>query len=133
MVAFVGMNDTRLDALLQRIDGCVEGGAGLWTVKVDEFEILVISDEENDRMRIMSPVAAAPADDSDLFRVLLAANFDRALDAHYAVRDGIVWCLFVHRLSLLDDSEFTAAFDSVLTLARNTGTTFCSSGLVFEA
>ncbi|MHC5004301.1 MAG: hypothetical protein ACYTJ0_14395 [Planctomycetota bacterium] len=134
MIADAGMNNTRLAGLLRRRYPHVEGADGLWRVALEgsepELELYVLTDVEEDRIRIMIPVAQADRTDNDLLWVLLLANYDLALDAKYAVQDGVVWCLFLHRLSWLTEAELQNALDHVVTLARNTGSTFSSIDLV---
>ncbi len=108
-----------------------EGEAGVWRADVDGIEVYVLADEGADRVRVMSPVVRADRDDHELLLVLLSANFDRALDAHYAVQNGVAWCLFVHTLSGLTSEGLGKAIKAVLTLARNTGTTFASGDVRF--
>jgi hypothetical protein len=133
MIADAGMNNGRLAALLRRRYSQVEGDDGLWRVPLpsrDDLDMYVLTDVEQDRIRIMIPVAQADRADNDLLWVLLLANYDLALDAKYAIQDGVVWCIFLHRLSWLTEAELHNALDHVVTLARNTGSTFSSSDLV---
>ena len=102
------------------------GGQGAWSGRVDEIDLFVFADERADRVRVMAPIARADHGDRDLYLVLLSANYDRAMDAHYAVHDGVVWCLFVHTLADLTPKRLETGIQSVLTLAHNTGTTFAS-------
>jgi hypothetical protein len=125
------MNNARLETLLrERLPG-LEGRPGLWQAEIDELIVYVMTDESYDRMRIMIPVGEISPTDADLLWTLLSANFDRALDAKYAVNDGVLWSTFLHRLSWLTASELDAAIHQVTTLARNTGTSFASGDLVF--
>ena len=68
----------------------------------------------------------------DEARLLLAANFDRALDARYAVARGYVWSVFIHPLSLLTDAQFIDGVSQVVTLADTYGTSYTSTDLVFQ-
>ncbi|MCP3906260.1 MAG: hypothetical protein GY715_21765 [Planctomycetes bacterium] len=131
MVSRALMNCTRLELLLRRSLPGLTGAAGGWRAEVDGTLVYVIADETHDRMRLMVPVTEVDLDDPELLWTLLCANFDRALDATYAVHDGLLWTVFVHRLSWLTEAELNDALAQVLTLARNTGTSFSSSDLVF--
>lgn len=134
MVSHAGMNNARLEALLRESFANLCGEDGMWSAAVDDLELFVLSDEQEDRVRIMIPVAQAERADRDLMYVLLHANYNLARDAKYAIHDGLVWCTFLHRLSWLTAPELDSALRSVITLARNTGSTFSSvdSGLVFD-
>lgn len=130
MISTGGMDNRRLDELLrERLPG-LEGGDGMWRAELQGVLVVIVSDESHDRMRIMSPAARAPDEAANL-RVLLEANYDRALDAKYAMHEGVVWATFMHRLSWLGAHELDNALAQVLTLARNTGGSHSSGGLVF--
>jgi hypothetical protein len=109
--------------LSRRLPG-IHGAHATWCAHVDPFDLFIDADEAADHVRFMVPVAIADSRDHELLLVLLSANFDRALDAHYAVHDGLVWCLFAHALTSLDANDIGHAIDAVLRLAANTGTTF---------
>lgn len=125
------MDNARLSALLECRFGVLQGRSGAWRVGIDDFELYVMTDEVHDRMRVMIPIGGIDPDDSELLMTLLGANFDRALDAKYAVYDGVLWATFLHRLSWLTEDEFDEAITQVIRLAEATGTTFASGDLVF--
>ena len=65
--------------------------------------------------------------------MLLQANYDRALDAKYALRGNEVWAVAVHPLATLAPDDFASFIDQVVKLVKNTGSTYASSDLVFLA
>ena len=125
------MNSQRLGALIQRIDENAEGGAGFWRATVAGRAITIITDENADRMRIISPVARADDLDPGLMFRMLQANFDTALDARYSVAKGVLWSLYLHPLAALSDEQFLAGIGQVVNLAASYGSTFSSGGLSF--
>ena len=131
MVSRGAMNNALLGALLDDRLTALEGEPGQWQARIDDWTLYVFADEDHDRVRIMVPVAEIGPRDVELLMVALSANFDRALDAKYAMKDGILWATFLHRLSWVTEEELDDAIDQVLTLAQNTGTTFTSTELVF--
>ncbi len=134
MVAPGSMNNHTLGALLsQRLPGLTgdPDHPGSWRGAVEDMMLYVITDEMHDRMRIMIPVAPIESDDHRMLWSLLNANFDRALDAKYAIHDDMVWSTFLHRLSWLTVAALDDALSQVIMLARNTGTTYASSELFF--
>ena len=80
----------------------------------------------------MTPVVEESALSSEDLRALLAANFDRALDARYAVARGYLWSVFLHPLTTLTDAQFLDGVEQVVNLAQNYGTSYTSSDLVFQ-
>ncbi len=125
------MNNERLGALIQRIDANAEGGAGFWRATVAGRTITVITDENADRMRIISPVVRADNLEPALMFRMLQANFDTALDARYSVAKGVLWSLYLHPLAALSDEQFLAGIGQVVNLAASYGGTYSSGGLSF--
>ena len=72
-------------------------------------------------------------EDAELLWTLLCANFDRALDAKYAIHRGLLWSTFVHPLGELTAAEFESGLKQVYTLRATYGTTYTSTDMVFGA
>ncbi|MEO0966597.1 MAG: type III secretion system chaperone [Planctomycetota bacterium] len=103
---------------------------GHWQFVVADRPVIVLTDEQAGRMRIITPIAELP-DDPELLRRLMEANFDTALDARYAAWRGRLWSAFIHPLPTLTKEDFYSGVGQVVTLAATTGTTYSSSGLNF--
>jgi hypothetical protein len=82
-------------------------------------------------MRVMSPVGEMRELDAEFLSLLLQANFDRALDARYALRGRELWSVFVHPLSTVASDDLGLIIDQVVALVKNTGSTYASTDLVF--
>jgi hypothetical protein len=111
----------------------LEGENGFWRGSRDDVPVFVFSDDEHDRMRLMAPIGVVEELDSELLHVLLQANYDRALDARYAMRNKELWAVVVHPLATLATDDLPSLFDQVVMLVKNTGTTFSSTELVFRS
>jgi hypothetical protein len=109
----------------------VEGQPGFWRGVRDEIQLFVFSDDAHDRMRIMAPIGEVKDMEPELLQVLLQANYDRALDARYAMRGSEVWSVSVHPLATLAPDDFADFLDQVVRLVKNTGSSYASSDLVF--
>lgn len=125
------MNNDRLQAIIRKIDADAEGGAGFWRFKVAERELLVITDENANRMRILTGVAEINNVDQERLTRLMQANFDSALDARYAIARGILWSAFLHPLSTLNERDFVSGIAQVVNLAVTYGSTYSSGALTF--
>ena len=79
----------------------------------------------------MTPVASVEVLDGDLLYRMLQANYDSALDARYAIAQGLVWSVFIHPLSNLDEAFLASAIRQVHTAAETFGTTFTSGELIY--
>ncbi len=111
----------------------LEGGDGFWRGMREDVQIFVLSDDSHDRMRIMAPIGELRELEARVLQMLLEANYDRALDAKYALRGKEVWSVSVHPLATLAPDDFASFLDQVVRLVKNTGSTYASSDLVFGA
>ena len=125
------MNNKRLDDLIRQITQDVVGQMGNWQFLIDKRDILVITDETHNRMRIMSPVTTQDRLNKDELARLLEANFSSALDAKYALRDQTLWSVFTHPLGELSDEQFLDCVAQVANLANNFGQSYASGNLFF--
>jgi hypothetical protein len=125
------MTHDTLAKLLERLLEDMEGSDGFWHGQRDDVTVYVVSDLEHDRMRIMAPIGELRVTDSGFLSILLQANFDRALDAKYALRKKELWSVFMHPLSTLVPDDLGIYIDQVVHLVKNTGTTYASSDLIF--
>lgn len=125
------MNNARLDTLIRELSGEVEGQLGYWTFLIGKRDLLVITDERHNRMRIMTPIIEQEKLDKEELTRLLEANYDRALDAKYALSDGALWSVFTHPLKELTDEQFIGCVGQVATLADNFGSSYASGNLFF--
>ena len=125
------MDNARLGALIQRIDPEARGQPGFWRLTLREREVLVITDERADRMRIITGVASAEGMEPELLYRILQANFDTALDARYAIARDVIWSAYIHPLGPLDEDQFLSGLAQVVNLALTYGSTFSSGALSF--
>ena len=125
------MDNTRLGTLIRELSGEVEGQLGYWKFVVGKRDLLVVTDESHNRMRIMTPIIAQEQLDKEELTRLLEANYDRALDAKYALSDGALWSVFTHPLKELTDEQFIGCVGQVATLAENFGSSYASGNLFF--
>ena len=127
------MTTQAMGKLLDSYLSDLEGQPGFWRGVRNEVPVFVFSDDEHDRMRIMAPIGVVEELEPDLLHVLLQANYDRALDARYAMRGNELWSVVVHPLATLATDDLPAMFDQVVLLVKNTGSTFASTELVFRS
>ena len=133
MIAPATMNNERLrDLIQQKATTIHEDQLGFWKFEFDGMLVLVVTDESHNRMRIISPVLELDSLPNEQWRVLMSANFDRALDARYCVNGDMLWSAFIHPLEQLHTSQFLDGLLQVVTLAKNYGTSYSSSDVVFN-
>ena len=132
MIASAGMNNKQLGALIRKAATQIhEDQLGFWKFEVGDAIVFVITDESHNRMRIMSPVIELGSVPDEALQILLEANYDRALDARYCIKNEVVWSAFLHPLAELNDRQFLDALNQVVTLNSNYGSSYTSSDLVF--
>ncbi|NKC15049.1 MAG: hypothetical protein GKR94_23525 [Gammaproteobacteria bacterium] len=125
------MNNIRLGEIITKLDERAAGQPGFWRFHIKEREVLLITDEQADRMRVIAVIDKAEAlDQKHLFR-LMQANFDTALDARYAIAKGYLWSAFIHPLSPLTDEQFISGVAQVVTLVVTYGSTYSSGAMSF--
>ena len=125
------MSNARIAELLERLELDIEGADGVWRFIVQGVEVTIITDENADRMRIISPVVDVESLDNDQYKRIMQANFDTALDARYAIAKSYLWSAFIHPLSPLTDRQFIEGIGQVVNLVTTFGTTYHSGSAVF--
>ena len=120
-----------MDKIFKKEATEVEGNLGGWQMLYGDRIIVVITDENANRMRIFTPVIEEEKMERKDMHKMLGANFHSALDAKYSLYNGFVISVFTHPLKELTDNQLIDAMRQVVTLANNYGTTFSSTGWVF--
>ena len=128
------MDNEQLGTLIQeQADQVHEAVPGRWQFDYFGRVLIVLTDQTANRMRIITPVVEVDELDAQAVVTCLSANFDRALDARYAINGEYLWSAFIHPLRELEESQVVDALMQVATLAVTYGTNFSSSGLTFGA
>ncbi len=126
------MNNQRLGNIVKRLDARATGQPGHWQLSIDGVKLLVITDEQANRMRILSPITSAQALSSKRLFRLMQANFDSALDARYSIAKSVLWSTFIHPLNSLSGREFISGVGQVVNLSQTYGGSYTSGALVFR-
>ncbi len=135
--AFDKMSNTKMEKILYRMSEEVERMPGSedipgrWQVAFMERLLYIITDEAANRMRVMTPIIEEENLEEKDLKLLLEANFDRALDAKYSLYEGVLWSTFTHPLQELTVEQLKDAMKQVATLADRYGSTYSSTDMVF--
>ena len=125
------MNNEKLETILKVVSDSIVGQKGAWQFKINERIFMCVTDENHNRMRIMSPILKQnELKQEDLTRSL-EANFHTALDVKYALSNEILWSVYIHPLKELSELQVKDAVSQVYFAALTYGTTFSSTDLVF--
>ncbi|MCH8320737.1 MAG: type III secretion system chaperone [Acidobacteria bacterium] len=103
----------------------------IWAFRVADLEVTVVYDVDADRMRIIIPIGPAENIPKEELVRVMQANFDSALDARYAIANGMLWGTFVHPLSELSDEEFLVGLGGTANIVLTYGTSYSSGLLIF--
>jgi len=121
----------RIAKVVARVDENATRDGNNWQLSIDATQILIVTDVNAGRMRIMTPIAAVEdLPEGGLLR-LMQANFDSALDARYAVAQDLLWGTFIHPLPSLTERDFASGLLQTKTISDTFGTTFTSGAITF--
>lgn len=123
------MTNVKLEQTLKTLEPGTNGGNGRWQMLRDGVPVLIWGDESQNRMLAMAPVAELKRIDLRILMRMMEANLATALDARYAVFEGIVWSVFVHPLDSLRERDLISGLQQVVALVKTAGTTYSSSEL----
>ena len=104
---------------------------GMWQFLVIETPMMCITDEYNNRMRIVAPIKKVEEMEEGELTKCLEANFHTALDVKYAISEGIIWSVFIHPLKELSNNQAVDAITQVRAAAQTYGKDYSSTNLVF--
>lgn len=96
-----------------------------------DLSITIVTDPAADRMRIVIAIVREGTIAANQMKRIMQANFDSALDARYAIGQGILWATFIHPLGSLSDDDFLSGLGQTINLVTTYGTTYSSGALVF--
>jgi len=125
------MTNSDLEKIIYVVADSLRGDTGNWQFMIKDRILVCVTDENNNRMRIMSPIIEQKKlAYADMLK-LMEANFHTALDVKYAVSNDLLWSVFIHPLKELSKDEVLSAINQVYSAALTYGTTYNSTSLSF--
>lgn len=126
------MTVDQMDAIVKRLDASAASPRkGMWQFTIEKTTVIIVTDETNNRMRILSPVTQEESLSEEDLRRIMQANFDTALDARYAVAKGVLWATYIHPLKALHPRQFISGIGQTINLVKTFGTTYTSGAMTF--
>jgi len=125
------MNNKKIEKILNLASDSISGSNGYWQFKYFDRYFLLITNETQNRMRIVSPIAEVATLDESYFKKSLEANYHTALDVKYAIADGLIWSVFIHPLKELSENQLNDAISQVYAAAATFGYAYSSTNLTF--
>ncbi len=125
------MSLERMGAILRALDPETRSAGPTFQLTIEDIPVTVVADPAADRMRAMVPIRGADGLDADELRRLMQANFDSALDARYAVANGVLWGVFIHPLSPLERDQLISGVAQTVNVAKTYGTLYSGGAVQF--
>jgi len=126
-----GMTQTQMAIIISDLTGEYEGELNNIQFTYNNVFMALISDATNNRMRIIAPVAEVKDLSQEHLLATLASNFHLALDARYAIGNGILYSTYIHPLKELNKDQLESAVRQVSTLSATFGSTYTSGELSY--
>ena len=125
------MTNDRLERIVTSMADSIQGNSGNWQFLIKDRMFICVTDQPNNRMRIMSPIVEQKElAYTDMLKVM-EANFHTALDVKYAIAHDLLWSVYIHPLRELSDDQVVDAIQQVYVAAMTYGSTYSSSSLSF--
>jgi len=125
------MDNKTLEEIIYVVADSVQGKEGNWQFMLRDRLLICITDKNNNRMRIMTPIIEQKKLAYLDMLKLMESNFHTALDVKYAIANDLLWSVFIHPLKELSEKQVLDAIQQVYTAAHTYGTTYNSTGLTF--
>jgi len=105
------MNNSDLQKIIYVVSDSLQGIPGNWQFLIENKLFICVTDENHNRMRIMSPIIEEQKLSNSDRQKLLEANFHTALDARYAIANDYLWAVFIHPLKELSKDQVLDAIN----------------------
>jgi len=125
------MTQDRLAEIVKGLVDETQGSGNVLVFAIDDVSITMISDSAANRMRLVSPVIEADKLTEQQIAATLISNYHLALDARYAIGDGVLVTTFIHPLAELSKAQLLSAIRQVATLNKTFGTSYSSGELSY--
>lgn len=125
------MNQELMEAIVKGLATESKGEQGVVEFLYGDVQMYLVSDVNNDRMRIIAPIVEYNKLSLEHVDAMLESNFHQSLDARYAVSDGVLYSAYIHPLSALSKKQIESAVFQVANLALSFGTDYTSGTLQF--
>ena len=122
----LALTPAELEQALYKISESAKGKNGFMEFYVGEIQYFMVMAPNANRMRIITPVADYKDLSADQIRATMESNFHDALDARYALSNGVLYAAFIHPLAELTLEQLISAVYQVGNLAISFGREYSS-------
>jgi len=123
------MTQEKMAEIIGGLVGEYEGTPNYIQFVYNEVVMALISDKERNRMRIIAPITNVDNLTDAHIKAAMVSNFHLALDARYAIGNGILYAAYIHPLQELTKDQLESAVRQVSSLRLTFGTGYTSGEL----
>ena len=125
------MTPKKMTSIIKEFAEKVKTESRLIQFTYNSVRMNLIYDKQHDRMRVVSPIIKVSKLSDGQLKQCMRANYHDALDARYAISEGIVWSTFIHPLSDLTVEYLKSAIKQVAMAKLTFGEGYSSGALQF--
>ena len=125
------MEQSELEKIVKEMASESAGEKGKVESLFNDTEMVLLSDIEHNRMRIITAVVDYERLGKSELDTILQSNFHSALDARYAVSNKQIYSAFIHPLSSLTEQPIRSAVLQMHNLVRTFGHQYSSGVMSF--
>lgn len=126
-----GMTQSKMALIIAELVGEYQGTENNLQFVHNDVLMALISDAKNNRMRIIAPIIEVSDLSDDHLRAAMVSNFHLALDARYAIGNGVLYATYIHPLRELTKDQLQSAVRQVSNLKTTFGSTYTSGELQY--
>ena len=126
-----GMTQSKMALIIAEMVGEYQGTENNLQFVHNEVVMALVSDAKNNRMRIIAPIMKVENLLDDHLKAAMVSNFHLALDARYAIGNGILYATYIHPLEELTEKQLQSAVRQVSNLKLTFGSTYTSGELQY--
>lgn len=125
------MTQDKMAIIIAELAGEYEGTLNSIQFVYNDVVMVLISDNEMNRMRIIAPITEVDNLTDSHLKAAMVSNYHLALDARYAIGNGVLYAAYIHPLKELTKEQLESAVRQVSSLRLSFGTTYSSGELTY--
>lgn len=126
------LSPAELEHAVRELSEQAKGKNGFMEFYIGEIQMFMVMDPNSNRMRIISPITDYKNLTSEQKDAIMVSNFHGALDARYAVSNGVLYSAFMHPMAELTVQQLLSAIYQVANLSISFGSEYSSGVFNFQ-
>ena len=125
------MTQQKMSEIIKEYADSYEENRGVIQFTYNDVDLALVSDARANRMRIIAPIISITELSQETIIATLISNYHLALDARYAVGDGMMFAAYIHPMRELTRAQLESGIRQVASLHNTFGTSFTSGEMSF--